>query len=150
YSRRFRLFMGALAFVSGILNYGIFPAVSARFFIYFLDLPQSVHIGPVGVSTLALIMAAYLAATVFMIFVGGQVTLVVADGLQGIFSHLAYLVIALAVLYLVSWTMMVDVLRQAPPGKSTLNPFEAKEVSDFNVWYVLMTIAIGVYRTMAL
>src|SRR5436305_4162424 len=31
YSRRFRLFMGVLAFIAGILNYGIFPAVSARF-----------------------------------------------------------------------------------------------------------------------
>src|SRR5438477_5116851 len=60
YSRGFRLFMGFLAFLSGILNYGIFPAVSARFFIYFLDLPQHLQVGPVALSTFALIMAAYL------------------------------------------------------------------------------------------
>ena len=56
YSRRFRLFMGGLAFLSGILNYGIFPAISARFFIYFLDLPTTVSIAGMHVSTLALIM----------------------------------------------------------------------------------------------
>src|SRR5947209_6574908 len=47
YSRNFRLFMGVLAFISGILNYGVFPGISARFFIYFLDLPQTVN----GIST---------------------------------------------------------------------------------------------------
>lgn len=149
YSRSFRLFMGGLAFVAGILNYGIFPAVSARFFVYFLNLPATVHVARFDVPTSALIMAAYLTATVFMIFAGGQVTLIVADGIQGIFSHLAYLVIALTVLYLVGWSTMIATLQQAPPGHSTLNPFDAKDVQDFNVWYVLMSLAIFVYRTMA-
>src|SRR5438270_8136002 len=60
YSRAYRLYMGILAFVSGILNYGIFPAISARFFIYFLNLPHTVALGPVSVSMFMLIMATYL------------------------------------------------------------------------------------------
>src|SRR6266550_4449603 len=55
YSRRFRLFMGMLAFLAGILNYGIFPAVSSRFFVYFLGLPQHVSLLGLHVPTFALI-----------------------------------------------------------------------------------------------
>src|SRR5829696_1465578 len=75
YSRRFRLFMGGLAFLSGILNYGIFPAISARFFVYFLDLPQAVSFAGAAIPTAALIMAGYLTCTVVIITIGGQVTL---------------------------------------------------------------------------
>src|SRR5215211_5253698 len=67
YSRNYRLFMGMLAFVSGILNYGIFPAVSSRFFMYFLDLPQSIAIGPWHVPTFGLLMFGYLTCTVFIL-----------------------------------------------------------------------------------
>jgi SSS family solute:Na+ symporter len=86
YSRRYRFFMGALAFVSGVLNYGIFPAISARFFIYFLGLPHQFALGPLQVSTFAAIMLGYLAACVLILLLGGQVTMMITDCLAGIFS----------------------------------------------------------------
>jgi solute:Na+ symporter, SSS family len=46
YSLRLRVFMGMLAFIAGVINYGIFPIVSARFFIYFLGLPTHFQLGP--------------------------------------------------------------------------------------------------------
>jgi len=36
YSRNFRVFTGILAFFAGLINFGIFPAVGANFFIYFI------------------------------------------------------------------------------------------------------------------
>src|SRR5437870_1950035 len=150
YSRPFRLFMGMLAFVSGVLNYGVFPGISARFFIYFLDLPQTVHLGAVTVSTFALIMFAYLAFAVFMVVVGGQASTMIADCLEGIFSHLVYIILAIVVFYIVSWGQIVDVMKSSPPGFSRINPFDASKVADFNVWFVLMTVFIRIYSTMAM
>jgi SSS family solute:Na+ symporter len=150
YSRRFRLFMGALAFVSGILNYGIFPAVSARFFIYFLGLPLHVQVFGLTMPTFALIMAAYLACTVFMITIGGQVTLMVTDCIEGLLSHAIYIAIVIAVFFVVSWSQIVDVMGNMPAGYSHIDPFDAGEVEDFNIWYVAMALIITIYTTMAL
>ena len=150
YSRRYRLFMGGLAFLSGILNYGIFPAVSARFFIYFLDLPHVVDFGVFAMPTFALIMLGYLSCTVFLITMGGQVTLMVTDCIEGLLSHLIYIAIVIAVFSIVSWSQIVDVMSNAAPGYSHIDPFDAHEVEDFNVWYMLMALLITVYTTMAL
>src|SRR5688500_17057995 len=150
YSSRFRLFMGGLAFLSGILNYGIFPAISARFFIYFLDLPHAVQLGPFAVSTFALLMFSYLSITVFLVTIGGQVTLMVTDCVEGLLSHLIYIVIVVAVLMVVSWSQVVQVMSNTPPGHSMINPFDAHEVDDFNFWFVMMYVVWMIYQTMAL
>jgi SSS family solute:Na+ symporter len=150
YSRRFRLFTGGLAFVSGILNYGIFPAISARFFIYFLRLPQTLSVAGFGVSTFAFLMFTYLAITVFLVTIGGQVTLMVTDCIEGLLSHLIYIIIVIAVLFVVHWSQIVQVMADKPPGFSGINPFDADKVDDFNFWFVAMYVTWLVYQTMAL
>lgn len=149
YSRGFRLFMGLLAFVSGIFNYGIFPAVSARFFIYFLGLPESVSIAGLAVPTLALIMGGYLAFTAFMVLVGGQVTLMVTDCVEGLLSHAIYILIAIAVFYIVSWRQIVEVMAAAPRDYSLINPFDAGKIEDFNIWFIAIGLFIRIYSTNA-
>lgn len=150
YSRRFRLFMGTLCFISGILNYGVFPAISARFFIYFLALPNSVRIAGFDVSTMALLMASYLICTLYLVIAGGQVTAMVTDCLEGILSHAIYIVIAIAVFFVVDWQQVVHVMSSTGPGKSQIDPFDAKDVQNFNIWFVLMTLVNYAYTRMAL
>jgi len=41
YSKKLRIFTGVLAWLSGIINYGIFPSVTTRFFIHFCGLPDT-------------------------------------------------------------------------------------------------------------
>ena len=150
YSRRFRLFMGMLAFTAGILNYGIFPAVSSRFFVYFLGLPQSVSIAGVALPTFAIIMAAYLSCVIVLLTTGGQITLMVSDCAEGLISHLILIVIVIAVFLTVGWSHVVSALSHAPPGLSRFDPFDAFKTADFNVSYVVMTLILAIYGTMAL
>jgi SSS family solute:Na+ symporter len=152
YSRRFRLFAGLLGFVSGLLNYGIFPAVSSKFFVYFLGLPQQIHWGSAHVPTYVLIMAGYLTCALWMMIAGGQITMLVTNCLEGILSHAVYLVVIAAIFLTISWTQMRHTLLAAPPGYSLINPFDAYKVSNFNLWYALITLVVGsqgIYCTMA-
>src|SRR6266850_1173709 len=41
YSRNFRVFAGLVAFLAGIINFGIYPSVGARFFMAICGLPES-------------------------------------------------------------------------------------------------------------
>jgi SSS family solute:Na+ symporter len=149
YSRRFRLFAGILGFLSGILNYGIFPAVSATFFVYFLALPQHVHLFGVAVPTNVLIMAGYLSCALAMMLVGGQITLMVTDCLEGILSHLVWVVVIAAIFCVISWPQLRATLTNAPPGNSMVDPFDQNKTKDYNVWYAMMLLITTVYGTMA-
>lgn len=164
YSRSFRLFMGFLAFLAGVLNYGIFPAVSARFFIYFLDLPQTVHLAGLEIPTVVVFMACYMTLSVTLILFGGQVTLMVTDCVEGILSHAVYLVIIVVLFCLVSWDQVLAVLTGTIPpgtpdalaqamqiesGHSPVNPFDAFKTADFNFTYVMLGMIGTVYGVMS-
>jgi SSS family solute:Na+ symporter len=149
YSRNFRLFMGALAFLGGILNFGIFPAVNARFFVYFLDLPQTLDLHLFHISTFALIMLIYLVCTVTLVLIGGQATIMIACCLEGIFSQFVYILLAIVILCIVRWHFVAGVMTSQPPGHSFVNPLDASKVRDFNMWFILMGMFTRVYSTMA-
>ena len=70
YSKRFRVFAGMLAFASGLINYAIFPAVGARFLIYFGGLPLEVNLAGFAVSTYPLVMGGFLSLALAMALIG--------------------------------------------------------------------------------
>ncbi len=149
YSRRFRIFMGLLAFLSGIINFGIFPAVGARFFIHFIGLPGSLHVGPATIGTFPLVMAVLLLTSLLFVFSGGQVTVIISDFIQGIFVNVVFLAIVLFLLFTVSWDQVFTALGTAPQDASLINPFHTSQLRDFNFWYFLIGTIGVVYVVMS-
>jgi len=149
YSRRFRIFTGLLAFLSGIVNMGIFPAVEARFFQYFCGFPAEIQIGPITLSVFALLMILLLSIAIGFLFLGGQVAVIVADFLQGAFLNAGLLVIALFFLLQVDWTTITETLQQAPADQSLINPFQTSALRDFNFWYFLIGVFGFLYSAMS-
>ena len=149
YSRSFRIFMGLLAFLSGIINFGIFPAVGARFFIHFIGLPDALHVGPVWIDTFPLVMALLLLTSLFFVFSGGQVAVIITDFVQGIFVNIVFLAIVVFLLATVSWEQIFAALGTAPQDASLINPFHTSQLRDFNFWYFLIGTIGVVYVVMS-
>lgn len=72
YSTRFRYFAGALCWLSGVLNYGIFPAVTARFIMVCLQLPEEFSLFGVAIGTYPAVMIAYLSVALYIACAGGR------------------------------------------------------------------------------
>ncbi|MEI8246405.1 MAG: sodium:proline symporter [Lentisphaerota bacterium] len=150
YSRNFRLFAGGLAFFAGLINFGVIPVIGARFMTNFLGLPHTVLILGWQIQTYLLLMALFLTICVIMTTFGGQIAVLLTDCAEGMFTQIFYSVIAIVlVIFFFSWTETRAVLLDTAPGKSLVNPFDSFSLKDFNIWYVLMGLAVGIYSTMA-
>jgi SSS family solute:Na+ symporter len=152
YGRRFRVFSGTLCWASGVLNYGIFPAVTARFFIYFLGLP--VHMWTIPGTTLQLnltlgvVMGVMLAMALFVTLSGGQISVMVTDFIQGQISNMVFLSLLVIMLVLFPWDLIVETLKKAPEGASKLNPFDTGSLPDFNPTFYFILMFLTVYNYM--
>lgn len=141
YNRAFRVVAGSLQSLSGVLNYAIFPAVSARFLIYFCDLPLEVNLLGMALPTFGLLMAFFLGLAVFIVCLGGQITIIVTDCIQGILSYPFYAIVV--TFLIVKYSYFGDIapsLLDRPPGESMVNPFDIAKLRDFNIFYVIVGI----------
>lgn len=140
YSRSFRIFAGCLCFISGVLNYGIFPAVTGRFLIYFLDIPilSSTVLGVELNWTLGIVMAVVLGMALSITLTGGQIAVMISDFIQGQLTSICFLLMLAVLLWVMPWGDMVKVLKTAAPGESMLNPFDQSQLPEFNPTFFFM------------
>ena len=149
YSKRFRVFAGMLAFASGLINYAIFPAVGARFLIYFGGLPLEVNLAGFAVSTYPLVMGGFLSLALAMALIGGQLTIMVTDCVQGIFSYIGYAIVFFSIFWFFSFQQFSEAMLHRGPGLSFVNPFDTSGLKEFNVLFILIGLVASVYNRMS-
>lgn len=110
YSRKFRIFAGMVAFFAGLINFGIFPAVGAQFFINFCGLPDYF----LGLPVYPLVMIVLLGIALYFVYTGGQIAVIIADFFQGVFVTITLFIITLYLLFSIGWDQVSDSLQNTP------------------------------------
>ena len=141
YNRPFRIFAASLRSVSEILANSIMPAIAARFFIYFLDLPLTIHIFGLAIPTFSLIILICLTLAISIICMGGTLAMVITDAIQGMFCFPLIVVFIFFILYHFNWdTEIVPVMMDRVQGESFINPYDVSKLRDFNLFFVVILI----------
>ncbi len=148
YSRKFRIFAAALRSFSEILANMIMPALAARFFIYFLDVPDTFTLFGFGFSSFHCIMIVVLIAAISIICLGGSLAIIVTDTVQGFICYPLMVLFIVFILYKFSWSEeILPVLSSRVAGESFLNPYEIYNLRDFNYFFLIVGIfSIFVHR----
>ncbi len=145
YSRNFRIFAGLLAYVAGIINFGIFPSIGARFFIALCDLPATFSLVGVELATYPILMIALLGLALVFTLLGGQIAVIVTDFIQGALSNTAFLVIIVFLLINIQWDRIGEVLLSAPEQASMVHPFRLGKEDYFDPWYFVIGVVVLFY-----
>jgi SSS family solute:Na+ symporter len=145
YSRNFRVFAGLLAFISGLINFGIFPSVGARFFIYFCGLPQSFNLLGLEISSYPIVMFLLISIALYFVFAGGQIAVIITDFIQGIFVNSVFIIIVSYFIITFDWETIFLTLSSAPENSSLINPFKTSHIKDFNIWFFIIGLIGLVY-----
>jgi len=141
YNRPFRIFASALRSLSEMLANMIMPAIAARFFIYFLDLPTIIQFYGMEIPTFMLIMIICLTLAISIICMGGTLALVITDAVQGMLCFPLIIVFVIFILYTFSWSNeIVPVMMDRVQGESFINPYDLSNLRDFNLFLVVVVV----------
>lgn len=150
YSRSFRIVASIIRTLAEMVTNAIGPAVAVRFFIYFLGIPHRIPFFGMQIPTYGILVAILLILALAIIWPGGRISLLITDSLQGIISYPVFVIFTVFVLTNISWFGDVaPVMLDRAPGESFLNPMDIKELRDFNIFALIVTMTASVLNRAA-
>ncbi len=140
YSRGVRIFASGLRSFAEMLANMIMPAIAARFFIYFWDLPRYFNFLGFNINTYIFLCFFFLAIAISLICMGGTLILVITDAIQGMFCYPILAVFIIYVMCKFSWSdEILPVMMDRAAGESFLDPFDLSKLRDFNLFSLCVT-----------
>lgn len=140
YSRPLRIFACFLRSIAEMMANIIMPAIAARFFIYYLGLPETFNLFGWRCPTFLVIVVITLTMAISLICMAGELSIVVTDTLQGILFFPVIVILLVFILTKFSWSQeIVEVMSDHAPGESFINPFDIAKLRDFNLFMLFVT-----------
>lgn len=137
YSKGVRFYLGILMAVGGILNFGVFPGVEAKFINIVTGIPEEY---------LLYTMIALLTIVLLYTLVGGMVSVIVTNYVQYVLLSFGMIVITIIGFYAIGWDGIVNAVtvNLGDKGVDPFSPsfFEGDFGFGFLVWQILMQISL--------
>ena len=149
-SKLFRLVTAFISTSAEMITNAISPAIAANFFIYYLKLPHEVMIFGIGLPCYVIIVALCLTISTLLIWPSGRISLLITDSVQGILSYPIFVIIIGFILLNFSWNVdIVNVLCDRAPEQSYLDPYDIRQLRDFNLFALIVTVVSSVLNRAA-
>ena len=150
YNRPLRIFASFLRSIAEMMANIIMPAIAARFFITYCGIPQKISIFGIELPTFMIIALVLLILAISIIYMGGMLAINVTDTIQGIMIFPLITIFLIFFLCKFSWSNEIyPVLADRVAGESFINPYDIKELRDFNLFMLLTTIMSMMLNTIA-
>ena len=147
-SRALRIFASGLRSLSEIIANSIMPAIGARFFIYFLDLPETFNFLGLQLSTFMILMLIGLLIAISIICMGGALAMIITDCIQGMIMYPIFAIFVIFIMVKFDWgTEIIPVMADRAAEESFLNPYEISKLKDFNLFFLVVGLfSLGLHR----
>jgi len=137
YSKGVRFYIGILMAVGGILNFGVFPGVEAKFINIVTGIPEEY---------LLVTMVVLMTIVLLYMLVGGMVSVIITNYVQYVLLSFGMIVITIVGFFAIGWDGIVDSVTTVK-GVKGINPFfpsffEGEFGFGFLVWQILMWISL--------